>query len=1142
MNKFIIIFLFFLLLIFVFIVMNYDTIIQQIEPEQKQPQIEPEQKQPQIEPEQKQTQSQSQEIQQPSKIQTQLQQQLLLSEQLLTQQKELLTERQQKELEPVDCVGYYENIGEGNCVIDRCDPSNNIVGLGKKKQRFNITTQPKNLGVQCPEREIEVDCSKNAYSECVKCNMNNGGYYTTSECNITKCLKDTDTGLGTKFHTWISPSLPVPLQNCIMPKEELLSCAFDKFSNCNCQYTYDIPKICNIKNTVCDNKNSSCSFDYTKILPLEDGICTTKFEYPKITTNDGNCNCIVDRTFGEWEYTNERCDPDNRSTLLASKRSRQIKITKPNESYEGCSFAPLKNEVILETDRDKAFLNSNEDFQFRPKVSTFNTVQTETNIIFPDSQKCKCEGSDTSLNTSYTEWGQWDKACPSRTDYTKSDRDFTISRTRTRAYKTNTKLTNESCYQSNKIYTQQTEDNILCPRDCSGNYNNEYSECKNIFGLPIDCTINTTGYESGVKIKSFNIFKSDLNSGVECKRDIPQSCVQECPVDCVGNYIDAGEGTCVVDRCDATNNIIGKGYKKKIFDTVIYPQHLGDGCPDLEKYEECSVYGHSDCIKCNATNGGGHYITGECNITSCLPGTEIGIGTKNHEWIAESLPVPLENCIMPQIEPLNCKIDDFKSCNCQYIFDNIPQVCNKTNTVCDNKNSSCSYDYKQVLPLKDGICTTVFEYPKITTNDGNCNCIVDRSLGEWQYTEPDCDQSNPTTFIAKKRSREITITKPFEGYEGCSFRTWNNEVIIDADRDKGFLNSNQDFQFRSNNSTFKTIQTETNINFPNHEMCLNRQLTGTTGMTGTLGMTGNTGITGITGPTRISTNPVLPIKETSSGNKYVVFNYTSDNVGLTGQTEYTFTVLNNDLINTMVLIVAGGGGGGFAGGGGGGGDVSLNNITIPVGSHKIRVGKGGLGSSENQSSEPGYNSSIILQSGIEYTYCGGGGGGTWSRSPTPALYNLYSSGGGGGGGGGGNSIYSSGGTGNNKSGNGGNGGLAPIGTGGGGGCSNPGTNGSSNEKNGNGNGGFGILSNITGENVGYGGGGGGGARGNGQPDTCIPGSGFDGGGNGAYYKTYGAVAGKNGTGGGGGGGGWSSDSLNEGAGANGGHGVVIIRI
>ena len=389
--------------------------------------------------------------------------------------------------------------------------------------------------------------------------MKNGGYYITSKCNVTKCLLKTDsdagtntatdTGIGTKSHIWISPSLPVPLENCIMPQEDNLSCMINSFSDCNCSYTYDLLPECNKNNTVCDNKNSSCSFNYIKTEPLENGICTTEFEYPLITINDGNCSCIVERTEGDWEYTNERCDPDNPTTFLATKRSRIITITKPSTAYEGCSFRPLVNEVILETDRDKGFLNSNQEFQFRPNKSTFKTIQTETNIIFPDHPSCKCEGQETSLNTSYTDWSEWDQTCPSRTDYTKSNSDFTISRTRTRTYKkTKAELTNGTCYQSNNEYTVQTENNVLCPRDCSGNYSNVIAECKNISGLPIDCSRNTTGYIPGVRIKTFDIFKSDLNSGEECKKDIPEPCKKECPVNCVGYYQDIGDGTCIVNR------------------------------------------------------------------------------------------------------------------------------------------------------------------------------------------------------------------------------------------------------------------------------------------------------------------------------------------------------------------------------------------------------------------------------------------------------------------------------------------------------------------------------------------------------------------------------------------------------------------
>ena len=275
-------------------------------------------------------------------------------------------------------------------------------------------------------------------------------------------------------------------------------------------------------------------------------------------------------------------------------------------------------------------------------------------------------------------------------------------------------------------------------------------------------------------------------------------------------------------------------------------------------------------------------------------------------------------------------------------------------------------------------------------------------------------------------------------------------------------------------------------------------------------------------------NPNQP----SSGDKYIVFNYISDSVGLTGQTEYSFNVTNNN-INATVLIVGGGGGGGNNGGGGGGGDVSLNNIILPIGTHKIRVGRGGYGgASPGNIGQRGFNSELILQSGITYTYCGGGGGATWDSSATPGLSNSYSSGGGGGGACGGNGSSSgvcyAGGSGNGFSGNGGNGGNESTGKGGGGGAKNIGGNGGNGVNGNGGNGGVGVISNITGTNVGYGGGGGGGS----YPNTQA-GLGVDGGGIGGRERFVLAEAGINGTGGGGGGG-YTS-------GAIGGNGVIIIR-
>ena len=268
----------------------------------------------------------------------------------------------------------------------------------------------------------------------------------------------------------------------------------------------------------------------------------------------------------------------------------------------------------------------------------------------------------------------------------------------------------------------------------------------------------------------------------------------------------------------------------------------------------------------------------------------------------------------------------------------------------------------------------------------------------------------------------------------------------------------------------------------------------------------------------LASYPYVP----SSGDKYIVFNYTSDSVGLTGQTEYIFNVLFEDFNATILIVGGGGAGGGRVGGGGGGGDVSLNNITIPVGTHKIRVGRGGSGGvSPGSTGERGYNSELILESGITYTYCGGGGGcGGWNDSATAGLSNGYSSGGGGGGG---SNSHKAGGSGNGFSGNGGNVVGAYIGKAGGGGATGNGGDGNDNS---NGNGGRGVTSDITGSNVGYGGGGGGAATSN----NNNYGLGVDGGG----ISIINGIAGINGTGGGGCGG--RGDK-----GGKGGDGVVIIR-
>jgi hypothetical protein len=326
--------------------------------------------------------------------------------------------------------------------------------------------------------------------------------------------------------------------------------------------------------------------------------------------------------------------------------------------------------------------------------------------------------------------------------------------------------------------------------------------------------------------------------------------------------------------------------------------------------------------------------------------------------------------------------------------------------------------------------------------------------------------------------------------------------------------------------------------------------------------------------------PIPLISSLDNGYSYAVFNYTIDNVPIEdgistpGQTEYTFTLLQ-PLISAQVLIVGGGGAGGQSvGGGGGGGDVFFSTMNIPAGEHKIRVGRGGIGKPYGQYSigEQGYNSSLILEDGTTYTYCGGGAGGTWQGDmwdgsdavASAGRTNSYSSGGGGGGGEGSSDISQHlGGSGGLWSGKGGNG-TERRGQGGGGGAVGDGEDGGDIKS---GDGGLGMTiffpeSTISSS---YGGGGGGGGIISSQPSPegsysmlRFPGNGIDGGGNGAIGGIRGpwgigeigdglpekilAGNGINGTGGGGGGGSSNNEeSIIYEKGGNGGHGVVIIK-
>jgi hypothetical protein len=297
----------------------------------------------------------------------------------------------------------------------------------------------------------------------------------------------------------------------------------------------------------------------------------------------------------------------------------------------------------------------------------------------------------------------------------------------------------------------------------------------------------------------------------------------------------------------------------------------------------------------------------------------------------------------------------------------------------------------------------------------------------------------------------------------------------------------------------------------------------------------------------------------------IIFPYTSDSLGLTGQTQYTFTPTEN--LAYDILVVGGGGGGGRFGGGGGSGAIlfSSNFILEPNNAITIKTGNGGLGTRINNgvNGVNGTDSSITIKS-IEYIAKGGGGGGTRGVTGTGSGSNGSDGGSGGGGSQANPSPQALGGISTklnyaNFISFGNNGGRGKLGTsggepshasGGGGGAG--GVGGDFIPTIGGGNGGLGkdfteYFGAGVGHNGWFGGGGGGNTyQGAGTRGFANGGNGlFGGGGNGSFDWNFNteltADNGMSNTGGGGGGG--KADGYPEETvyGGTGGTGVVIIR-
>jgi hypothetical protein len=660
-----------------------------------------------------------------------------------------------------------------------------------------------------------------------------------------------------------------------------------KWSNCTCSYDISSNTFCNETNTVCNGSRSECTVSYTKKNPLPQkngtpGICTEPI--PKhYNINLDLCECIVERTFGEWIYTNPRCDPNNRTTFIANNRSRPITIKKL-KGNKACLFNKLSdNESLLDTSENKikGIMNQDGSLQFGVdndnNGSTFQTIETENNINFPDNINCKCEGT----YENWTNWSNWtnDTICPSATDYNVEDSAFNITQSRTtnrtfRISNSRSLYTNYSCPQQENINTQKKETrNYTCPRNClgvwsdwkkcngtcpdnsvtnNGSFTKIYTEgqtkqsatytirkpklgsgdactvqsecnnivygtCKDMYGLDIDPTkktLNYTGIENGVKTITFN----DI-PGKKCPNPIRISCNIKCPFDCVHNGW-KNVGTCKINTC--INNK-GKGTQTQEYDVILQAQNGGNPCLGPTKEVECYEDNHIECTQCGGKSS--RYVPGATceNINSCEG--LIGVGERIDRWSANSFN-SLPGCIMPADIKIPCRTaGNFSNCACSYDISS-NSFCNEKNTSCDGTGSTCnvSYTKKEPLPQKNGapgICTE--SIPKhYNVNLDKCECEVERIIGDWIYTNPRCNPSNRTTLIADKRSRQITIKK-LGGNLACSFnKLSDNEKILDTpdNKTKGTVNPNGSLQFGGNNdnigNTFQTVETENDISLENN--------------------------------------------------------------------------------------------------------------------------------------------------------------------------------------------------------------------------------------------------------------------------------------------------------------------------------------
>ena len=705
----------------------------------------------------------------------------------------------------IDCVGNWENTG--TCVIDRCDPSNIGRGLGKQTQEFLVQKYSENEGKPCPGPTRQLDCSIDNYIDCVQCGGLAGNYTEGASCTNIKSCEGT-MGIGQREDTWSANSLLV-LPNCTMPANKYVPCTENNFSACTCNYVYDYPKYsdCNENNIFCEGGTGVCTANYTKTDELPGGICPEPNNIYR-NPDDQQCTCNVNRSYGPWTFTTERCDSTRgvNNQIPIGTRTRTITITKIG-GYKSCKIIPEPNERLLEN--TTGVLNAGGYFQFKPEVDvsggTFQTVQIENNFINTDinDKSCVCDVH----SGTWTEW-QDITLCPNRNDYTKSDNAFKKKQRRDI-------YSNKQMYPNMICPSQERE--LACPRDCSGNW--EYGICKNNLDVPINCNRNITGKVQGTRTNIFKEFRSRLDgkngiygdkletiTGGLCPANTTEPCEMRCDVDCSGTWIDTG--TCVIDRCDPSNIGRGLGKQTQRFNVIQSSANQGETCPGPTREIECSIDNYIDCIQCGGLAG--NYTRDACkNINRCT-GT-MGIGERENKWASNSLLV-LPNCTMPANQYVSCIENNYPACTCSYVYD-YPKYtdCNENNIFCEGGTGVCTSNFTKTDELPGGICpepNNIYRNP----DDQQCTCNVNRSYGPWTFTIERCGLVNNQTPIGT-RTRTITITK-IGGNKRCKVIPEPNERLLE--NTTGVLNAGGYFQFKPevdvSGGTFQTVQIENNFN------------------------------------------------------------------------------------------------------------------------------------------------------------------------------------------------------------------------------------------------------------------------------------------------------------------------------------------